>query len=389
MFSFPVTESCRNIQAMRSRFAWSDLPKELLEIIANSLLTREDVCRFRAVCKSWRSSIPPFQKPISLPLEVPYPTPSYHRHPNIAILTESTIYHVQPFPSPNSQASTSTSTWANWASWGWLVKVEEMEARLFRVLGSISCQPSYRFPTFPKSINLLDFQVSELAKAYSLHFPKNGGTCKVVFSSRPDDCPSLMTICAGLLFHQKIGDDKWTLIDDIVSQLCYEDVILYNNRFCAVDEDGRTLVIDSTLKVIEIASPLKNEKNGHDKILVESVGELLLVERLCKKPYIKVFKLKVKEKEWVEVKSLDDRIMFLGGDCSFCVAAKDFGNECKGNCIFFTYPRFTVFNLEDSSLLSLHKHPGYNNFFYPPPSDHRKKSVEKSSKKPGPCVYCP
>ncbi|KAH7519863.1 hypothetical protein FEM48_Zijuj08G0082300 [Ziziphus jujuba var. spinosa] len=357
----------------RGRVPWCDLPKELLETIAHSLLTRVDVCRVRAVCKSWRSSIPPFQKPISLPLEfaVPYPNPSHRSHPNMLLLTESTIYLL----SPNSQASTSISTRSKTASWGWLVKVQEQEACRFRVINSISCQPSHRFPTFPKSINLLDLRVSELAKAYSVRFPNNGFTQKVVFSSSsPDDCPcpSLMRINAGFLFYLKIVDGSdWTLIDDTVSQLDYEDVTLYKNRFCAVDKYGRVVVIDSSsLKVTEIASPFKGENDGNSKILlVESSGELLLVERLREKPHFKVFKLNAKEREWVEVKSLDDKVMFLGGDCSFCVAAKDFGNGCKGDCILFTdyCSTFSVFNLEDSSLKPVQKHPGYNKIFYLPP----------------------
>lgn len=160
-----------------------------------------------------------------------------------------------------------------------------------------------------------------------------------------------------------MGDQNWTIIDDIVSQLDYEDVILYKRRFCAVDSNGRAVVIKSCLKVMEIASPLKGvEGTGHRKMFVESAGDLLLVDRYRVK--LKVFKLKEEEKQWVEVKSLDGRIIFLGDDCSFCIAAKDFGNGCKGNCIFFNhYSKFTVFDLEDGTLKPLQGHPAYKNIF--------------------------
>lgn len=139
-------------------------------------------------------------------------------------------------------------------------------------------------------------------------------------------------------------------------------------EFCAVDKDGRAVIVinNSSLEVIEIASPLKGERNCHKKILVESAGDLLLVERLRIQPYFKGFKLKVKDKEWVETKSLDDRVMFLGGDCCFCVAAKDFGNGCNGNCIIFTDPYVSILNLGDGYFLPLQIHLAYKNIFYPP-----------------------
>ncbi|XVF45604.1 hypothetical protein PTKIN_Ptkin02bG0219700 [Pterospermum kingtungense] len=46
---------------------WSQLPPELLPLIAKRLETRFDVLRFRSVCSSWRSSFPP----------ILYPSPQY------------------------------------------------------------------------------------------------------------------------------------------------------------------------------------------------------------------------------------------------------------------------------------------------------------------------
>lgn len=334
---------------------WSDLPEELLANISE-FLPRLDILRFRAVCKSWRSSVPHPEDPqVHLPLSVPYLTAPLRRRHQI-LLVESTVYHVS-LPRRSLAASTSSS------SWGWLLKLKPTQVPgHFHVLNSLSCPPTPRFPSYPRVINLLDFRVSELAKAYSLHQPNDDRpACKVVASS---SCTSLVRIAAGILCHLKIGDETWDLIDDIVSQLDYEDVILYKNVFCAVDTNGRAVVIDSRLKVTEIASSLKGVRGGHRKILVESDGDLLLVDRYHERPYLKVYKLKEEEKQWVNVESLDGRIMFLGDDCSFFVAAEDFGNGCKGNCIFFNHrSKFTVFNLKDSSLMPLQGHPAYRNVF--------------------------
>ncbi|KAM0970158.1 hypothetical protein FF1_018284 [Malus domestica] len=54
---------------------WSDLPKELWSAIGNRLDNRLDVLRFRSVCNTWRSSVSPFQQPVTLPLPLSFSSP--------------------------------------------------------------------------------------------------------------------------------------------------------------------------------------------------------------------------------------------------------------------------------------------------------------------------
>ncbi|KAK9287025.1 hypothetical protein L1049_015433 [Liquidambar formosana] len=72
---------------------WSQLPKELLELIAQRLKTTFDILRFRSVCSSWRSSVPP--KPRCLPYR--FPSPPDDVIPDMAgdiFISKRTIFHL-------------------------------------------------------------------------------------------------------------------------------------------------------------------------------------------------------------------------------------------------------------------------------------------------------
>ncbi|XP_019242788.1 PREDICTED: putative F-box protein At5g60060 [Nicotiana attenuata] len=81
----------------RSVIPWSDLPKELVERIGKFLDTHIDVLRLRAVCSTWRSSLPPFKNSPSLPLKlqvpiIPYDTDPYSCSPGVTKILLSTNY---------------------------------------------------------------------------------------------------------------------------------------------------------------------------------------------------------------------------------------------------------------------------------------------------------
>ncbi|KAH8510457.1 hypothetical protein H0E87_008135 [Populus deltoides] len=93
---------------------WTHLPKDLMELISKRLDTSTDLLRFRSVCNSWRSSIPP---------EPPCLSPNTFKIlPNDGIshtsfgfsLFKRTVFLVGL---PNSHNQTDTQ--------GWLIKIEE------------------------------------------------------------------------------------------------------------------------------------------------------------------------------------------------------------------------------------------------------------------------
>jgi hypothetical protein len=85
-----------------------------------------------------------------------------------------------------------------------------------------------------------------------------------------------------------------------------------------------------------------------------------------------------KEKEWVELTSLGDRVLFLGNECSFSVSASDL-SVAKGNCVVFMDDVFEildepiwhsgmcVYHLDQCQLLRLSDYPDYLKLFWPPP----------------------
>ncbi|PON82686.1 F-box domain containing protein [Trema orientale] len=349
------------------RAPWSDLPNELLEVIACRLHNKTDVTRFRSVCESWRSSILPFQETLILPQQVPYLGPACP--PELErplLLAESTVYRLSPPPADDGGCPMASS---GSTSWGWLIKLNQSpqpQPGRFHVMNPLCRHQFQPLPnSFPKVIDSLQFRVFEMAKSYTLQF-SNLTYCnyKVALSPSPD-CPSLMIVASGVLWHIKLGHGRWTAIDDMVSQLSYEDVIIYQGKFCAVDELGRTMLVDSSMHIMEIASPSPIMAGGDKKNLVVSNGELLLVDAYFKVPYFRVFKLNVDQRRWVEIRSLDDQILLLGHDCSLSVSARDFGG-CKGNCIIYADSSYRVFDLDDGSFFPVHRRPEYARIFHPP-----------------------
>ncbi|XP_050240770.1 putative F-box protein At5g60060 [Quercus robur] len=191
----------------------------------------------------------------------------------------------------------------------------------------------------------------------------------------------------------KMGDKKWTNIDDGRESALYDDAVYYKGKFYAVDITGLAISVDSSMKIKKVTHPLPRFGFGHGgqfKYLVKSPNELFLVdkdydveremfedERVDSDSdssdfplYLMVYKLNEEECEWVKVKSLGDLALFVGDDCSFCVSVKDYVG-CKANCVYFTedsfskggrddYPGYDtgLFDLEDGTASPLSAFPG-------------------------------
>ncbi|PIA32862.1 hypothetical protein AQUCO_04300059v1 [Aquilegia coerulea] len=390
---------------------WSQLPKDLLDRISSTLSSSSssswiDLIRFRSVCSSWRSSLtsyPPYCFPNKISINPSNPTNGLLYSGNFT-LSKRIILHLNL---PNH-------------SNGWIIKLEQDNSKLFHLLNPLSELKIQSLPSnFPKVFNFMDLRIVELGQEYVLRYADKwpigfGGDLyreKVVFSSNSpwsNDDYVIMTIhVSGKLALFRLKDSMWTIIEEMPNP--YDDVIYYKGKFYAVDGMGRAVVVGPSLTVTLVAYAVYG---GDKKYLVELDGELLLVDRYLSigsddypiyhsqiqdyeiyvpndDTYIvdttvqfKVFKLDQLKKEWVEVKDLGDRMLFLGDNCSFSALASDFIGS-KGNCIYFTDRYFQsnreedglfkghcigVFNLEDRSIKPLASYPGYSKFFWPPPT---------------------
>jgi hypothetical protein len=134
-----------------------------------------------------------------------------------------------------------------------------------------------------------------------------------------------------------------------------------------------------------VAEPLVD--GGNMKFLVESEGDLLLADvydclciDLTDPIRIDLFKLNEKEKKWVKLTSLGDRVLFLrlGLVCSFSACASDLC-VAKGNSVIFntyifeSYRPFGfqckqyILDLDQGRLSLLSDCPEYSNLLWPPP----------------------
>ncbi|XP_030973858.1 putative F-box protein At1g65770 [Quercus lobata] len=370
------------------RVEWSELPKELLPTIGKNLDTRIDIVRFRSVCNTWRSSIPLFHTysprfPLIFPS--PYPAPIPIRTP--AYLCQSTVYRLQRL-NPSSTSSNKS----------WLIKVEQdsNSGGKFRLFDPISNRRT-RYPN--KTLNLFDFRVVELTKAYTLRYQVRVGLSTstneieqvlsvsdisifgvnkvVMFPNSPwtnvNASAAFVIFNDGKLGFAKSGDEELILVDR--NSFDYDDIIVYKGQFYVINSLGIVSWIDhSSLKLVQFLPPLCGL--GSQKHLVESCGALYVVDRYLDRERRRVendafymggedcaesigFKVYRFDEEWGrwELKeSLGDRAFVLGNGCCFSVMAKELSGY-KRNCIYFTDQYETrVFSLEDNSV-------GYLSYF--------------------------
>ncbi|XP_057956343.1 uncharacterized protein LOC131149686 [Malania oleifera] len=198
--------------------------------------------------------------------------------------------------------------------------------------------------------------------------------------SSPPSNPS----CTVFLFDDKVpriifcqlNDQQWT-VQNYRKQLqnILGNELRWNMRFvAAVAFDSKLYASTSTRRmmiVIEVNDSHhlkitslgirrpkwpKNLICGWD-FLLESGGEILVAQQLYgernvnEANTIKVHRLDFSRMTWVEVKSLDDRILFLGRNCSVSCPATE--TETQGNHIFFTEPEeksLYSYNIEEASI---------------------------------------
>ncbi|PNX83573.1 F-box protein [Trifolium pratense] len=167
----------------------------------------------------------------------------------------------------------------------------------------------------------------------------------------------------------------------------FHDMCVFKKRFCAVNKIGRTFAFGPPPDYSEqLVAEYIDDGGGEMKFLVESEegDELFLVDIYDRHCFgfpaageedglrLNVFRLDEKEKRWVKVTNLGDRVLFLGNRCSFSASIPK-----GGNCVIFIDEAFLsfdkmhcgmcVFQLDNGRLSPLSDYPHYINLFWPPP----------------------
>ncbi|GKV23947.1 hypothetical protein SLEP1_g33617 [Rubroshorea leprosula] len=358
---------------------WSHLPQELLHQIAQALETHFDILHFRAVCSSWRASVP-----YNL-----LPPPSYSRLLKLILEDEdgeksSTFVLQRPisifkFHGLHNQRIPHF----------WLVKLEEDdESGQIHILNPLSS--SKMKPQYPKVLDISTLEVQELALEYIIQGTDYAGTTTAKaaywFPNPKDDCQRYVVfIEAGDLYLFKFGDEEATKIEEEGSwSPFYDDFIQFKGKFYAVDNMGTTIAVEPCSRT---ATPVTGKLtfSGEKKFLVQSFGKLLLVDifRASKSIYgdpygktlwFQVFQLDEERKRWDLVKSLGDRILFLGKYCNFSASRIP---GVQGNCIVFSNEAVDeygelkgdavyVFQMRNQRVIPLQDFDGYLYLFRPP-----------------------
>ncbi|XP_031261014.1 F-box/kelch-repeat protein At1g64840-like [Pistacia vera] len=338
---------------------WTSLPEGLLALIAELLPSQNDLCCLRAVCRSFRSELPP-STTISFPQSI-LTTTDFLKGPNpstngLYVLIESTAYAVRPLNKKESPP--------------WLIKVEKTKPGKVEIKDPLSIL-RFRFPRkLPKFLNLLDYKVTEITTSYALETTAilkgkpelaYGGkysqlefsSGKVIFTSGIDESDEEFAVMVkfgvGRLSLWRNVDKKWSKIDleiDLgidfeISTIIFmnfnrrlvliEDIIYHDKKFYVLLSRGVTMTVDSkSLSVTEVAGTLNDLKWYKSVYLLESHNNLFLFAKFSKnldtEDYLKVFKLDKERHEWFRVEKgleFEDRAIFLSEDGSFSLSAKE------------------------------------------------------------------
>lgn len=336
---------------------WTQLPPELMETIAEKLKIYSDYLRFQAVCRNWRSSIP--KSPSHLPPQLPWlmlpQSQSYQSHRAFFDLSANKV-HFLNLPEASRRKRHCGS------SHGWLIILEETPIVL--LLNPLTRVKIYLPPlsAFP---NVVSFSYFDIGREYTLasllgdHYNRSlrqmrdSFIKKIVLSSSPVKDSDFIAVAilnqSGDLAYCRNGDQSWRIIEG--AQSYSEDIICYNELFYAVDKGGDIAICDvsgDTPRVSIIQTP--QQFSGDMQYLVSSEDDLLLVTRylglefdfdphqprlVYRTTRFEVCRLDWSGPQWKRVRSLGDKVLFIGQNSSFALSASDYPG-CSGDCIYYT-----------------------------------------------------
>jgi len=312
---------------------WGELPTELLNLISQRIHDELDLIHFRSVCSKWRRSSISNHHPNST-LKVPLLRLSYNLSNTInntntspfCCLFKRTLFLIKPLRHRKPLRP-------------WLIRVTQNshgKTKLFHLLFN-SVYSSHGFPRvldFNKlsvlnlgtdfivdygDINRRNYFFYNKKREKFLAITCNGENTMVLGIS--DYFPHPMLFC--------YLNNFWKPISDMSTK--YVDICVFKGRFYLVDNTGRTVKIESDSSVQLVDNTFIP---GDRKLLVESEGELLLVNIYENLKTFDVFRLEEKNKKWVKLMSLGDRVLFFVNGCSFSASISDLC-VAKGNCVIF------------------------------------------------------
>lgn len=315
---------------------WSELPPDLIALIANQLEFFGDFLSFSGVCHSWSSLYlnnnwtPGPQLPwLMLSNE---PTISTRR---FLALDQGMGYGLRVPEIRNRRC------WGS--SYGWLVTTgENLEINLVNPFSltrnQIHLPPQTAFPKEPGQENVLDW--SEFVyKA-------------VIIKKPPEYLVMAIFEVEKHLAIARPGYDSWIVVTSNPGD-SFRDVVCSDGCIFALCETGRLILCEfddpHAPSAFEFSAGLAYDWGHLDQIyLVESLGNLLMIIRTddsgsANSDYatvgFSVYKFCSDIGHWVEFNDLGDCAIFVGNCSSMSLPASEIVN-CEPNCIYFTPDKF-------------------------------------------------
>ncbi|XP_031250442.1 F-box/kelch-repeat protein At2g24250-like [Pistacia vera] len=312
--------------------------------------------RLRAVCRSFRATIPlpsgqyPFPHSILATtdfLEGPFPDEEDHFD-----FTVSTVYAIEPLNKTSHTHEEETPQ-------TWVVRVQERNPGRVRIIDPIfGSECKDLSDHLPKSLNLLDYRVTEITKSYQLvSTDEQHIVVKLTFSSSLDENDDEFAVMARDNDMKELGiwrnlDKKWSIIDmGLQYPEVLEDIIYHNHKFYAVLPKGHTVTVDpKSLAVTGVAEKLQLDWEYWMIYSIALNNDLFLIVQFQEyddydEYNIAIFKLNEENQKWVPVvdgSELEDRVLFVGkSSCAYSFSMKEVAG-CRFwglNFVSFRFPK--------------------------------------------------
>ncbi|KAL5718547.1 hypothetical protein ACHQM5_011436 [Ranunculus cassubicifolius] len=306
-------------EVKKEQETWKDLPTDLLQLILQSLYLG-DCIRFRLTCKAWLSMTPPIRSLHLQDQSESQPLPwliSFRNNRNGLCHFYHPIYNdVYTLHLPRLAGAT-----VRYAKFGWLLMSEEgIEDILF-----------FFNPMTTETIKLPD--------------PDLKPFLNIAFSSPPTspDCVVFGHLLSmdgnvGMVAYRKEKDDwsSYILTVSYTFVAANSNPVSYNGVFYSLSRDGKLGIFnpkeseqEDMWKVYTNLSVLTLGPINTRSFIVECDGELLSVFVGHMGSPVHVYKLDRSNRsmQWIEVKSLGDKVMFLSHGSSVLVATDLKGTE--------------------------------------------------------------
>ncbi|KAJ4746529.1 F-box SKIP23-like protein (DUF295) [Rhynchospora pubera] len=293
---------------------WSNLPSDLIHLISTKLPDLSDRVRIRAVCKMWKSSVS---------VSDPSPCLPWFVSCYMDNTDEIVYYSLSAKKTCKIHCPQQRNSFFHGTAGGFILSCQDSSPRSFSLFNPLTGLEI----SVPNPKEFGEFFV------VSNPFQKD---LVVIFGDAQDwDETSV-----GLI---RPGDEAWVI--GKFDMMLYERVCLWYDGMCYINEYGTpTSIGDATTRSVLSTVPPPPRETGplSPRYMLKTCGEILLIftHISCtykfEEIYFTIYQLnKVGENyQWIKVRGIGDRMLFLDYIRSFALRASDFSG-LRGNCIYF------------------------------------------------------